>query len=77
MINFQNHLFLKFDLLYLLLLVIVNVYEDETVPGAFKPTYSPPVVSLNLNAPVAPITTFVPSQTKLAEPPKAEPPSLN
>jgi hypothetical protein len=52
------------------------VYEAETVPGAFKPTYSPPVVSPNLNAPVAPRVTFVPSQTKLAEPPNA-PPSLN
>jgi hypothetical protein len=55
----------------------VKVTLDETVPGAFKPTYSPPVVSLNLTAPVAPITTFVPSQTKLAEPPNAVPPSLN
>ena len=55
----------------------MKVTLDETVPGAFNPTYSPPVVSPNLNAPVAPITTFVPSQTKLAEPPNAVPPELN
>ena len=49
----------------------MKVTLDETVPGAFKPTYSPPVVSPNLNAPVAPTKTFVPSQVKFEDAPNA------
>jgi hypothetical protein len=44
-LNFLNHLFLKIHQLNRLRLGNVKVTLDETVPGAFKPTYSPPVVS--------------------------------
>ena len=49
----------------------LKVYEADTVEGAFNPAYSAPEASPNLTSPSESTTTFVPSQIKLADPPKA------
>ena len=49
----------------------VYAVSPVIVVGACKPTYAEPVLSPNLNAPSVSIKTFVPSQVKLADAPKA------